>query len=126
MIYFPAELKAQRVGATYKPVSPTKTTKMQNGRNLVRKIFTNTPVFFDAEFIFSDEDAQLFERFYAKDTNNGLEWFTMNVLQPLGVKELLVRFSGAYAGPKIFGLPNAAERKWQYTATFEIYTRGQS
>lgn len=126
MIYFPSELKPQRVGATYKPVSPTKTTLMQNGRNIVRKVFTQTPVFFDAEFVFDDQQAQIFERFFANDLGNGLEWFTMWVLQPLGVKELVVRFSGAYVGPKVFGMPNATERKWLYTATFEIYTRGQS
>lgn len=123
MIYFPDELKAQRVGATYRPISPTQTTKMQNGRNIVRKIFTKTPIFFDAEFVFDDQQAQGFERFFANDINNGLEWFTMSVLQPLGVKELLVRFSGAYVGPKIFGLPNATERRWLYKATFEIYSR---
>lgn len=122
-IVFPEILKAQRVGATYKPVSPTKTTLMQNSRNIVRKVFTDTPVFFDAEFIFTDEHAQTFERFFANEAKNGLEWFTMKVLRPSGVEELTVRFSGAYEGPKLFGLPNATVRRWEYKATFEIYLR---
>lgn len=125
MINFPPELKPQRVGATYKPVSPTKTTLMQNGRNIVRKVFTQTPVFFDAEFVFDDQQSQVFERFFANELKNGLEWFSMNVLQPHGLTELTLRFKGAYIGPQIFGLPNATERKWLYKATFEIYTRGQ-
>lgn len=121
-IQYPTEIPPPLAGRTYKPVSPLKVTELQNKRKIVRRVFTNTPVFVDCEFVFTDEQGQIFERFYAVDLAEGSEWFEMEVSNQFGKAVELVRFSKIYSN-HLIGMPNTIIRKWRYKATFEVHSR---
>lgn len=108
-------------GYGIQPVDPLQRVRLESGYTRVRRRYSATPDNVSVSWIFSSEQAQVFEAFFSEDLADGSRWFRMPVLRPQGLLSVTVQFLGIYNGPDPVGA--AANRHWRYSATLQQYLR---
>ncbi|WP_058911870.1 hypothetical protein [Entomohabitans teleogrylli] len=101
-----------------KPVSPLKTTQMSTGRRRQRRAYTFVPTETSIAWIFTDAQAQVFDAWFRDVLNDGVAWFNMPLLTPLGEKGYVCRFMDIPEGPTPEG-----GMYWRYSAKIELFER---
>lgn len=117
MIRWPDNLPCPQFGIEFKPRDPQLRTQMQSGRTISRRNFTAVPVDFSARWILTDAQSVRFEQFYQHDTQDGAQWFDMDLMLPQGLIERTVRFSGVYSFSRL------GSCAWEYSCDMEMYLR---
>lgn len=118
-INYPAGLpNPLREGHTASRVSPFARSPMVSGRARQRRMFTSVPSIDTYNWIFTDEQAAIFESWFAFDISDGTEWFNIRRRTPLGMSTLVCRFVDMYRGPNLFGIG-----RWRISAELEAYER---
>ena len=113
--YLPLPL---RDGYGFKAVSPLLRTEMQSGRARQRQRFTSVPTMAAVSWIFSDNQALIFEAWFAETLKSGAEWFTCPLKTPEGIRDYTARFTDIYQGPTLVG-----KSHWRLTAELELRDR---
>lgn len=103
---------------SYKTVSPNLRTPMESGRAMQRRKFSSVPTMREAAWVFTSNEALIFELFYKEDLKDGTEWFNLFMRHPLGYVPMVCRMVDIYDGPVAWGVDG-----WKYTATLEIWER---
>jgi hypothetical protein len=119
-IDYPAELPSPaRSGYALQHVSPFARTPMQTGRARQRRTFQSVPSSVTLTWTLRNEEAQIFEAWFAYDITDGADWFNIDLKTPVGtLAPYECRFMEMYQGPELFGLD-----MWRYTAEVEIRER---
>lgn len=93
-------------------------TNLASGRARQRLGFENVPVEGTWNFLFTDQEASLFEAWHRYTLKSGVEWFNIQRKTPLGMRTLTCRFTAAYSGPSLVG-----RSLWRYACPLEIFER---
>ncbi|KAA0910688.1 hypothetical protein [Pusillimonas sp. ANT_WB101] len=118
-LYYPAGLPGPlRAGHTASRVSPFARTNMQSGRARQRRTFTSVPSIDTYNFIFTENQAAAFEKWFEESIKDGTEWFNIQRRTPLGLTMLVCRFVDMYQGPNLFAI-----NRWRISAELEAYER---
>lgn len=104
-----------RAGYDITPHNNIIRTEMVSGRARQRVAYTSIPAFAELSWLFTSQQAQLFESWSALV---GAEWFTIKIKSPLGYYDHECRFTETVKGPKLAG-----REMWGYKATVEIRNR---
>lgn len=119
LINYPAGLPNPLMeGHSLQPGQTFTRTALASGRARQRKSFANVPVLGDWNFLYTSAQAQAFEAWFRDVLLNGMEYFNMPRLTPLGLRMLECRFTAMYAGPTLVG-----RNLWRYTMPLEISER---
>lgn len=97
---------------------PMRSTQMTTGRRRYRKMYDAVPVTVRINFNFSQSEASFFEGWYARTLGDGLEWFVMPLITPMGFRLYEAHFVGIYDGPELVQIS-----RWRYSATLELRER---
>ena len=108
----PAPLRA---GYGINPENNIIRTQMVSGRARQRVAYTSVPAYADLSWIFTAQEAQVFESW---SSVVGGEWFTINLKTPLGYYGQECRFMESPSGPDLLGV-----NLWSYKAKVEIKDR---
>lgn len=119
-IDYPAELPTpQRSGYGLQHVSPFARTEMTTGRNRSRRTFTSVPTRVPLTWLFTNQQAQIFEAWFAYGIDDGTQWFNIDLTTPAGrLAPYECQFTSMYNGPTLIGIDH-----WQITAEVEIRER---
>lgn len=116
---FPVDLPLPlRSGYGLNHASPLMRSELQSGRARQRRIYTSVPTIASVSWIFTEQQAQLFEAWFRWQTADGAEWFNVRLSTPVGLQEYEARFADMYSGPELIGRGH-----WQITAQLEIRER---
>lgn len=114
---YPKELSCPlRQNYGFTPVNNIRRTPMDSGRARQRIEFRNVPTVAQLQWIFSAQQAQLFEAWVAQVAGAG--WVEMRLLTPLGFEDHEVRFTETPVGGQLQG-----KFLWQYQAVVELRNR---
>lgn len=104
-IIFPANLpEVQFLGKSQQKRDPSQNTNFASGQNRRRRLFGATPVHHDVRWVFTAEQAMVFESFFENDLEGGSKKFLMQIDSVAGKDYQLFQFEEVYAGPdKIAG-----------------------
>ncbi len=104
-IIFPANLpEVQFLGKSQQKKDPSKNTSFVSGQNRRRRLFGATPVHHDVSWVFTAEQAMVFESFFENDLEGGSKKFLMQIDSVNGKDYQLFQFEEVYTGPdKIAG-----------------------
>lgn len=100
------------------PVQPFVRTGLATGRARQRRAYTNVPVMGTWPFIYNDNEAAAFEAWFRDSLKDGTEWFNIERRTPLGLINLVCRFTAMYTGPVMIGRDH-----WRYDCPLEIWER---
>jgi len=118
-INFPAGLPcALREGHSTQHVQPFRRSEMVSGRAVQRRRFTSVPSVQRFAWIFTSSQAAAFEAWFRDALHDGAAWFNMESRTPLGMVNLVCRFTEMYEGPEIVG-----RNSWKIQATLEVWER---
>lgn len=118
-INFPSQLpNPLRENHSLQAVQPFARTQLASGRSMQRKSFSNVPTQGVWEYIFTDQQAQIFESWFRDSLNDGAAWFNAKRKTPLGISSLVCRFTAMYTGPTLLG-PD----RWRFACPIEIIER---
>lgn len=99
-IYYPASLPCfLQSGYSLQHENTVQRSDLVSGRARQRQRCANVPTFAKADAIFTEAQAQEFERFFRWDLDDGSEWFNCTLKTPMGVREYECRFAEIYDGP---------------------------
>lgn len=108
-----------RSGYGLQHVSPFARTTMATGRARQRRTFQSVPSAVTLTWTMRNEEAQVFEGWFAYDITDGADWFNIDLKAPVGtLAPYECRFMEMYQGPELFGLD-----MWRFTAEVEIRER---
>jgi len=112
---YPTGLPAPlRSGYDINPENNIIRTQMVSGRARQRVAYTSIPAYADLSWLFTAQQAQLFESWSAVV---GGDWFSVSLKTPTGYAAIECRFTETPQGPQLVGVD-----LWQYKAKVE--TRG--
>lgn len=118
-INFPEGLPGPlREGHSLSPVQTFLRTQLQSGRARQRRNFSDVPTMGTWDFIFTSNEAAAFEAWFRDAINDGVDWFNINRLTPIGNASLVCRFAAMYTGPTLYG-----RDRWRYSCPIETYER---
>lgn len=119
-LFYPAGLPNPLVeNHTLKPVTPFIRTTMVSGRARQRRTFTSVPTLGVVDYIFrGDIQAAAFEAWFRDALNDGVEWFNSKRKTPLGLINVVCRFTDVYTGPTYLG-----NNLWRFSCPIEIWER---
>lgn len=104
---------------TLNHVSPFLRTNMSSGRARQRRKFSSVPTMTTVDWIFKgDTQVAVFEAWFRDALNDGVEWFNSPRRTPLGVIDVVCRFTDIYIGPTYIG-----NNLWRISAQLEIWER---
>lgn len=113
-IDFPSELPDfRREGFSLKYEDEIQRTGMASGRARQRRTFEKVPIIANVSIELNDYQAQLFERWYAKDLK-AVNWFNLHIRLPSSSKTV-ARFTKKFTGPTLLGM------LWVYSFELEIF-----
>lgn len=119
MIQYPAELPLPlQEGYGLSTVDPMRATQMVTGRTRYRVRHRFVPTEVKVNFNFSEEEAGIFEGWYARTISDGLEWFEIRLQTPAGFTLYDAHFKGIYQGPDLTQLT-----RWRYSAVLQLKQR---
>lgn len=119
MIQYPAYLPLPlQEGYGLSTVDPMRATPMVTGRTRYRIRHSYVPTEVRVSFNFSEGEAGLFEAWYVRSINNGLEWFEIQLQTPAGFRAYQAHFKGIYQGPDLTQIT-----RWRYSAVLELKER---
>ena len=99
-------------------VEPMQRTQMDSGRARQRRRFTNVPQMVTVGWVFTQQEAALFEAWHRWELKDGAEWFEIELSTPYGYQPYLCRFTRIYQGGKPFAVID-----WTHSAELEIKER---
>lgn len=94
-------------------INKIRTTEMDVGRAVQRWEFEDAPIFPAVSWIFSMEEARLFDAWISQVAKAG--WFTITLLTPMGYEPVTARFNESPKRAQLIG-----KFSWKYEATLEI------
>ncbi len=119
MIQYPAELPLPlQEGYGLSTVDPMRATQMVTGRTRYRLRHRYVPTEVRFNFNFSQAEAGLFEAWYARSINDGLEWFEIRLQTPAGFALYQAHFKSIPSGPDLTQIT-----RWRYSAVVELKER---
>lgn len=119
MIQYPAELPLPlQEGYGLSTVDPMRATQMVTGRARYRIRHSYVPTEVRFNFNFSQDEAGIFEAWYARTINNGLEWFEIRLQTPAGFTLYEAHFKGIYQDPDLTQIT-----RWRYSAVLQLKQR---
>lgn len=107
-----------RDGYDLNHVSPFTRTPMDSGRARQRRRFSSVPTNVTVGWIFSEQEALIFEAWFRDKIHDGTDWFNCPLKTPMGEKPYVCRFTEMYRGPTPTGIC-----KYKVTAALEIWER---
>lgn len=108
-----------REGHSLSAAQPFMRTQMQSGRSRQRRMFSSVPTFGNFDFLFKkDNQAAAFEAWFRDQLNDGTEWFNIERKTPLGMTQLVCRFTSMYIGPTLVG-----RSMWRFSCPLEVWER---
>lgn len=118
--FFPAALPPPQYSTrTARPISPIETVAVSGGLPAKRNRFSRAGVLRDLEWIFTDEEAVLFDDWFSSNLNNGTKFFLMGLPDAYGGAPKIFRFADAIDRVELVGALDGA--RWRYAATLEQY-----
>ena len=127
-IEFPEWPKGLPIGQltdySIQPVDPLQRVQLESGYTRVRRRYSATPDNVTISWVFTTQQAEIFEHFFAITLADGVRWFKMPILRPQGRLPHVVQFTGIYQGPSPMG--PSLNRKWRYSATLQQYLRDRN
>ena len=90
----------------------------RRGPGFAQATGTDTPVFWDAQFKFSADQAIAFQLWFTQQVARGVDWFTMPIRTEFGLQTFLCRFLAD-------GLGDATEEGGVWTYPVKLMTRKQ-
>lgn len=119
MIQYPAGLSLPlQEGYGMSTVDPMRATPMVTGRTRYRVRHSYVPTEVKFSFNFSQDEAGIFEAWYARTLNNGLEWFEISLQTPAGFTAYEAHFKDIYQGPDLTQV-----KRWRYSAVVQLKAR---
>ncbi len=94
-------------------------SEMDSGQARVRRRFKNVPSIIASTWLFTAEQASLFEDFIENTLDGGAAWFEMPVKTPVGMQTGTLRFVES----PLEACTPLSIKLWQYTAKVELKTR---
>lgn len=118
-IDFPANLPCPLLsGNQTNHVQPFLRTEMASGRARQRRRFSSVPSISSYSWVFTSNEALIFEIWFKDVIKDGAEWFNIHRQTPLGDTTLVCRFTQMYQGPNSIG-----NNLWRITAELEAWER---
>lgn len=108
----------EQSGYAIQHISPLQRTSMVSGRARQRRVYTSVPSNVAVQWVFNDQQAQLFELFFRYGIADGADWFFCKLQTPLGIMDYECRFTDIYEGPTLVSFD-----AWTVSATLEIRER---
>ncbi|MBI6940066.1 transposase [Pseudomonas putida] len=99
-------------------IDPMARTQMVTGRARQRVRHSYVPTFVSAAFLFNQDQASLFEAWYARTLGNGVEWFNCPLQTAEGLRVYEARFTQIYEGPSLVQMAF-----WRYSVRLELRQR---
>ncbi|MFT7337637.1 MAG: hypothetical protein ACI92B_000959 [Marinobacter maritimus] len=120
IVDYPAELPTPaRAGYALQHTSPFMRTEMATGRARQRRTFTSVPSMVQLSWLLTNQQAQLFEAWFAHGITDGADWFNITLTTPIGkLAPYECRFTEMYDGPALAGRDH-----WRFNAQVEIRER---
>lgn len=94
-------------------------TTMDSGQSRVRRRFKSVPSILPTTWLFTSEQAALFEHFIDEALLGGVAWFEMPIKTPLGIHTGLLRFVES----PLENCTTLSPLLWQYKAKAELKIR---
>lgn len=111
---FPEDLPcALKDGYGIGHINKIRSTEMDAGRAVQRWEFEDAPIFPAVSWIFSMEEARLFDAWVSQVAKAG--WFDITLLTPMGYEPVTARFNESPKRAQLIG-----KFSWKYEATLEI------
>jgi len=118
-IDYPVQLPTPlRNGYDTNHISPLTRSELVSGRARQRRRFTSVPTIASVSWMFTEQQAQVFETWFRWVLSDGSEWFNVTLRTPMGLQPYECRFAEMYRGPKLMGIT-----LWQIEADLEIRER---
>ena len=118
LVAFPSQLPCPSpAGYQLRHVDPMVRTQLASGRARQRRRFTSVPTEIPVSWTFTQPQMQLFEVWYRYSIDDGVQWFSVRLQTPLGIKDYRARFTGIYRAD-LLGADH-----WRVTAEIELYER---
>lgn len=123
-IDFPSVLPCgQREGYSLELVQPFARTQMSSGRAKQRQTFDNVPELATVSWIFTPQEAMIFEAWFRYTIRNGTDWFNVDLRTAMdgravpGVSAYECRFTEVYRKQM------EGAHDWRFTAPLELRER---
>ena len=118
-IDYPVQLPTPlRNGYDTNHISPLVRSELVSGRARQRRRYTSVPTIASVSWLFTQQQAQIFEQWFRWTLSDGAEWFNATLRTPMGLQPYECRFAEMYQGPKLAGIT-----LWQFEANLEIRER---
>lgn len=118
-IDYPVQLPTPlRNGYDTNHISPLTRSELVSGRARQRRRYTSVPTIASVSWLFTQQQARIFETWFRWSLSDGTEWFNVTLRTPMGLQPYECRFVEMYRGPKLIGITH-----WQIEADLEIRER---
>lgn len=120
MIEYPSYLPGPMLaGYTLNQQSNLLRSNLDSGQARVRRRFKRVPTIIASTWLFSSEQAALFEEFIENELLGAVAWFELPIKTPVGIQTAALRFVES----PLEACSPAGMTRWQYKAKIEVQIR---